>query len=57
MTNGGTGLGTAGGAKSLCTAPAKHSGGTFSCGGDVSLAIPASAAAGTYSGTLTLTIL
>ena len=57
MTNGGTGLGTAGGAKSLCTAPAKHSGGTFSCGGGVSLAIPASAAAGTYSGTLTLTIL
>ena len=57
MTNGGSGLGTAGGAKALCTAPAKHSGGTFSCGGGVSLAIPASAAAGTYSGTLTLTIL
>ena len=57
MTNGGTGLGTAGGAKLLCGAPLKHSGGTFACGAGVSLAIPASAAAGTYEGTLTLTIL
>lgn len=43
-------------AQTLCTAPATQSGGTFSCGGGVSLAIPASAAAGTYSGTLTLTL-
>lgn len=43
-------------AQGLCSAPATQSGGTFSCGGGVSLAIPASAAAGTYSGTLTLTL-
>lgn len=45
-----------GSAQVLCSSPANHSGGTFSCGGDVALAIPASAAAGTYSGTLTLTL-
>ncbi|HET6952200.1 MAG TPA: Ig-like domain-containing protein [Acidimicrobiales bacterium] len=45
-----------GSAQALCSSPANHSGGTFSCGGGVSLAIPASAAAGTYSGTLTLTL-
>ena len=56
MTNRGSGLGTVGGAKLLCTSP-PLGGGTFSCGGRVSLAIPASAAAGTYGGTLTLTIL
>ncbi|HEX6237763.1 MAG TPA: Ig-like domain-containing protein [Acidimicrobiales bacterium] len=43
-------------AQTLCSSPANQSGGTFSCGGGVSLAIPASAAAGTYSGTLTLTL-
>jgi hypothetical protein len=42
--------------RTLCSAPANQSGGTFGCGGGVSLAIPASAAAGTYQGTLTLTL-
>jgi hypothetical protein len=42
--------------RTLCSAPANQSGGTFGCGGSVSLAIPASAAAGTYQGTLTLTL-
>lgn len=45
-----------GSAQALCSSPAKHSGGTFECGGGVALAIPASAAAGTYNGTLTLTL-
>ena len=45
-----------GSAQVLCSSPNNHSGGTFSCGGGVALAIPASAAAGTYSGTLTLTL-
>lgn len=43
-------------AQTLCSSPDTQSGGTFSCGGAVALAIPASAAAGTYSGTLTLTL-
>jgi hypothetical protein len=43
-------------AQLLCSAPANQSGGTFTCGGGVSLAIPASAAAGVYQGTLTLTL-
>lgn len=46
-----------GGAQALCTSAATHSGGTFACGGGVALAIPASAAAGTYAGTLQLTLL
>jgi hypothetical protein len=45
-----------GGAQALCFSLATHSGGTFSCGGGVALAIPASAAAGLYAGTLTLTL-
>lgn len=40
----------------LCTAPAKQSGGTFDCGGGIGVGIPASAAAGLYRATLTLTL-
>lgn len=40
----------------LCSAPVNRSGGTFDCGGAVGLGIPASAAAGLYTGTLTLTL-
>jgi len=43
-------------AQSLCSAPAKRSGGTFECGGAIGVGIPASAAAGLYRGTLTLTL-
>ncbi|MGH9191501.1 MAG: hypothetical protein ACRDZ0_03390 [Acidimicrobiales bacterium] len=45
-----------GSAQALCSSPANHSGGTFRCGGGVALAIPASAAAGSYNGTLALTL-
>lgn len=40
----------------LCGAPATKSGGTFDCGALVSLGVPASAGAGTYAATLTLTL-
>lgn len=43
-------------AQKLCGAPATESGGTFDCGALVSLGVPASAGAGTYSATLTLTL-
>lgn len=43
-------------ARTLCQAPANHSGGTFECGGGIGLGIPASAAAGLYQATLTLTL-
>lgn len=43
-------------ASELCSAPEARSGGTFTCGGAIGLGIPASAAAGLYKGTLTLTL-
>jgi hypothetical protein len=49
----GMGLGTA---KTLCSSPAGSSTGAFSCGGQLTLGIPANARAGTYSATLTLTL-
>jgi hypothetical protein len=42
--------------QSLCGAEATHGGGTFACGAGLALLIPASASAGTYSATLTLTL-
>lgn len=43
-------------AQKLCGAPATESGGTFGCGALVGLGVPASAGAGRYSATLTLTL-
>ena len=40
----------------LCTSPANHSGGTFTCDAGLALSVPASAAAGFYQATLTLTL-
>ena len=45
-----------GSSQTLCSAPATHSGGTFNCGGGIGLGVPASAAAGLYKATLTLTL-
>ncbi|WP_327010360.1 WxL domain-containing protein [Dactylosporangium sp. NBC_01737] len=47
------GLGTS---KTLCSAAPTTNAGTFTCGGAVSLAIPDNVAPGTYSATLTLTL-
>ena len=41
----------------LCSSPAEEAGGTFACDADVFLAVPASAAAETYTGYLVITIL
>lgn len=49
-----TGLGSS--AQVLCSAASGTSGGTFTCGGGLGLSVPASAAAGTYVGVLTLTL-
>jgi hypothetical protein len=49
------GLGTSG--NSLCSSPATQSGGSFVCDAGLTLTVPASAAAGTYQATLTLTLL
>jgi hypothetical protein len=43
-------------AQKLCGAPATESGGTFDCGALVNLGVPASAGAGRYAATLTLTL-
>ena len=43
-------------AQSLCGAPVNQSGGTFQCDAGLTLAVPASTAAGTYTATLTLTL-
>jgi len=43
-------------AQELCGAPVNQSGGTFQCDAGLLLAVPASAAAGTYTATLTLTL-
>jgi hypothetical protein len=43
-------------AQELCGAPVNQSGGTFKCDAGLLLAVPASAAAGTYTATLTLTL-
>ncbi len=43
-------------AQQLCGAPATQAGGTFDCGALVSLGVPASAGAGRYAATLTLTL-
>ncbi|HEU5151628.1 MAG TPA: hypothetical protein VFU19_14095 [Iamia sp.] len=43
-------------AQQLCGAPATQSGGSFGCGALVSLGVPASAGAGHYAATLTLTL-
>ena len=40
----------------LCSSPADHSGGTFTCTAPLYLGVPATAAAGTYSGGLVLTL-
>jgi hypothetical protein len=40
----------------LCTSPANNSGGTFQCDANLFLGVPASAAAGTYTGGLVLTL-
>jgi len=44
------------GQQSLCSAEPTTNGGTFACGAGLALLIPASASAGTYSATLTLTL-
>lgn len=49
----GMGLGSA---KTLCSSPAGSSTGAFTCGGQLTLGIPANARAGTYVATLTLTL-
>ncbi|MER7168892.1 HtaA domain-containing protein [Micromonospora sp. NPDC000207] len=51
--NPGAGLG---GARALCTSATGASNGTFTCGAQLNLGVPASAAAGDYSATLTLTL-
>ena len=43
-------------AQTLCSAPSNQSGGTFQCDAGLLLAVPGSAAAGTYFATLTLTL-
>jgi hypothetical protein len=43
-------------AQGLCTSPTNQSGGTFQCDAGLLLAVPGSAAAGTYAATLTLTL-
>lgn len=43
-------------AQTLCSAPANQSGGTFKCDAPLLLAVPASAAAGTYFAVITLTL-
>lgn len=50
----GSGLGSA--PQALCTSDPQHSGGTFTCGAGLVLAVPASASAGNYTGVLTLTL-
>ncbi|WP_160422953.1 M64 family metallopeptidase [Agromyces seonyuensis] len=50
----GTGLGEP---ASLCSAPAGHSAGAFSCGGGLTLGVPGSTPAGVYAGVLTLTLI
>jgi hypothetical protein len=49
----GAGLGEA---RALCTAAAEASSGIFTCGAELNLGVPASAAAGDYAATLTLTL-
>lgn len=49
----GMGLGSA---HTLCSAPAGSSTGAFTCGGLLTLGVPANARAGTYTATLTLTL-
>ncbi|WP_405096965.1 HtaA domain-containing protein [Micromonospora sp. NBC_01412] len=49
----GAGLGAA---RALCTSPTGASGGAFTCGAQLNLGVPASAAAGDYTATLTLTL-
>jgi hypothetical protein len=48
------GLGTT--AQTLCSSPVDQSGGTFQCNANLSLGVPASAGAGTYTANLTLTL-
>jgi hypothetical protein len=50
------GLGGLLGAKTLCSAPVNHSGGTFTCNASLYLGVPASAGAGTYTGGIVLTL-
>jgi hypothetical protein len=49
-------LGGADGGKTLCSAPVNHSGGTFICTASLYLGVPASAAAGNYTGGLVITL-
>jgi X-Pro dipeptidyl-peptidase len=51
----GTGTGLAN-ARSLCSSPAGASAGGFTCGGGLTLGVPGSTRAGTYTGVLTLTL-
>lgn len=50
------GLGGLRGARTLCSAPVNHSGGIFTCNATLFLGVPASSAAGVYSGSLVLTL-
>lgn len=50
----GAGLGVA---RTLCSAAAGHSAGSFTCGGGLDLGVPGAARLGTYSGVLTLTLI
>jgi len=50
------GLGGLLSSKTLCSSPVNHSGGTFICNAALYLGVPASAAAGTYSGGLVITL-
>jgi hypothetical protein len=50
------GLGGLLGAKTLCSAPVNHSGGTFTCNAALYLGVPASAGAGQYTGGIVLTL-
>ena len=50
------GLGGLLSAKTLCSAPVNQSGGTFTCNAALYLGVPASAAAGTFTGGLVLTL-
>jgi hypothetical protein len=50
------GLGGLLSSNTLCSAPVNHAGGTFICNAALYLGVPASAAAGTYSGGLVITL-
>jgi hypothetical protein len=53
---GADGLGGFLSAKTLCSAPVNHSGGTFTCDASLYLGVPASAGAGVFTGAIVLTL-